>query len=102
MKATLILLETMDDEHKIQVQAEPRAIDIIRNLDLQYENATASNKHRFFTCRKLASGAMNTHIGKVKEMKAELINLGEIISDEIHQVILINSLPEEYSDLKRA
>lgn len=42
MQATLILLETMDDVHKIQVQAELTAKAIMASLEIQYANATVA------------------------------------------------------------
>lgn len=45
---------------------------------------------------------MDEHIGKMKELRARLISLGETISDDLFQVVLIHSLPSEgYSDLLR-
>ena len=46
MQATLILLETMDDAHRLQVQAEVTAREIMNCLERQYDNRSMANKHR--------------------------------------------------------
>lgn len=102
LQATLLLLEAMDDSHKLQVQAEPTAKAIIANLDRQYANRSHATKHRllseFMLCKKDPSDTLNQHVGKLKEMRAALINLGERHTEEFFQVVLINSLTAEYGN----
>lgn len=70
MVATLVLLETMDENYKLQVQAEPSARDIMKTLERQYANATASNKRRvlsqFLRFVKEDGDTFNLHVGKLK------------------------------------
>lgn len=98
MQAILILLGTMDDAHKIQVQAEPSAKAIMKNLELQHANTSISNKHKlisnFFKYVKPAGESLNLHIGRMKEMRATIVNLGESISEDLFQIALIHSFPE--------
>lgn len=105
MQAVLILLETMDDSHKIQVQAEETARAIMLSLERQYANNTVSNKFRllsnYFKYTKSNADTVSQHIGKMKEMRAALANLKETHSDDMFQVILIQSLPDEYGDIMR-
>lgn len=105
MQAVLILLETMDDAHKIQVQAEETSRDIMKALERQYENNSISNKFRllsnYFKYSKPPQESVSQHIGKMKEMRAALANLKEEHSDDMFQVVLLHSLPSEYSDIMK-
>lgn len=86
LQAVLVLLETMDDAHKLQVQAEPSAYAIMRNLDRQYANRSAANKHRmlssFLKLCKSPAETLNQHVGKLKELRASLANLKEEFTDD--------------------
>ena len=103
MQAILVLLETMDEAHRIQVQAEPTAKDIMTCLETQYENRSLANKHRllstFLRQQKEPTATISQHIGKMKELRAALANMKETYSEDFFQVILINSLPAEYGNL---
>lgn len=102
MQATLILLGAMDDSHKLQVQSERSAKKIVDGLARQYCSASAASKHKalsnYLTCKKSPTDTMSEHIAKVKEMRAALAEIGDTHSDDVFQVTLINSLPEEYGD----
>lgn len=103
-RAVLILLDAMDTAHKIQVQAEVTARQIMSCLERQYANASAANKLRllvgYLRFTKAPNDTINQHYGKLKEQRAALANLGETHSEEFFQVILINSLTDgEYGDL---
>lgn len=105
-QATLVLLETMDDSHKLQVSAEPTARLILKNLERQYANQSEMSQHRmlsnFFGCKKIPEENLNQHVNRLKEMRAALANLGQALTDEVFQVTLINSLPKEFGDVMRA
>lgn len=105
MQATLVLLESMDDAHRIQVQAETSAKAIMGNLKRQYADTSANNKHQlladFFGYKKIHSDTLNMHFGRLKEMRATLASLGEKMSEDLFQIALIRSLPDEFSDTLR-
>lgn len=44
MQATMILLNAMDDAHRIHVQAEPTAMAIMKSLERQYQDSSAASK----------------------------------------------------------
>jgi len=103
MQATLILLSSMNNDLKLQVQSEQSARDILAYLDRQYADRSEATKHRllseFLKCTKRPEDSIGQHIAWLKEMRAALKNLNEEYSDEFFQVIVINSLPAEYGDL---
>jgi len=65
--------------------------------------AEVRTKHRllsdFLRLKKRPEDTIGQHVGKLKEKRAALKNLGEDYSDEFFQVIVINSLPAEFGDL---
>lgn len=75
------------------------------SLERQYANCSAASKHRlpsnYFKTQKEPSDSLSQHVGKLKEIRASLANLGEPHSDEMFQVVLINSLPTEFGDVMR-
>lgn len=101
MQAALVLLESMDDRHRIQVQAEATARDIMNNLQRQYADTSANNKHqllpKFFGMQKQGSDTMPMHFGRMKELRATLVSLGETISEDLSQVAVIRSIPGDIS-----
>lgn len=103
MQAILILLETMDNSHKLQVQSETSARKIMQSLDRQYANMSAANKHRmlsnFFRYKKALTQTLNQHIGKMKEMRASLLAMGEEISEDMLQVTILDSVTKEFPDM---
>lgn len=103
MKAVLLLLETMDEAHKIQVQAEPTARKIMLSLEQQYASSSENNLHcllsTYFNFKKNPADSIFQHVGKLKELRARLASLREIQSDNMFQVNLINSLREGYKDV---
>lgn len=103
MQATMISLNAMDDAHRIQVQAENTAKTIMSSLERQYHDTSAASKHRliseFFTTKKDQNMIINQHVAMLKEKRASLANMKETVSDELFQVIIINSLPLDYGDV---
>lgn len=101
MQAMLVILESLDD--CIQVQAKSTAKDIVRVLQQQYADNSANNKHTlladFFGYKKISSYNMTMHFRRMKEMRARLISLGETISEDLFQVLVIRSLPEEHKNI---
>lgn len=91
LKATLVLLETMDNNHKLQVQTETTAKSIMTTLERQYADTSASNKHRllseYFRSNKEPGDTMAQHIASLQENHSE----------EMFQVIVINSVGAEYA-----
>lgn len=55
----------------------------------------------FFTYRKKARLNINQRFAKLKEMRAALTNLGQLLSEEMFQAIVIDSLPQEYRDVMK-
>lgn len=103
LQAILILLDAMDDGHRLQVQAEATAYAIMKNLDRQYANRSLATKHRllsnFVRHSKSPSDTLNQHVGKLKELRAALANLGERFTEDFFQVVLINSLTSEFGNI---
>lgn len=102
MAATLLLIEAMDDAHQEQVEAEPSAKAIMASLERQYANRSVATKHRllsdFLKSTKESTDTLNKHIGKLREKRNALHNLGEEFTEDFFQVVLINSLPQEFGN----
>lgn len=93
----------MDEAYRIQVQAEETAKDIFDSLERQYANSSENSLHRllsrYLNIKKEPTDSIHQHVGKLKELRARLATLGEIQSDNLYQVTLIRSLPNEYGEL---
>lgn len=91
MMAMLILLETMDEGHQIQVQAETTAKQIMDSLSRQYADESATSKGRllvsYLTTKKSPQDTMARHLGKMKEIRAALINLGDHVKYCIDHIV---------------
>lgn len=96
INAMLTLMSTMNDEHKLQVQSEPNAKAMMRNVERQYADSSAASKHRlisdFFTLKKESEISVMQHLAILKEKRTALENMGEKFSDDLFQVVIINSL----------
>lgn len=104
LQAMLVLLETMDHNHKMQVQTEKTAKSIMEFMVSQYEDSSAINKHRllskYFTYKKETSDNLHQHLSKLKEMRATLANFGWTQPDDVFHIIVINSMPGKDDILK--
>ena len=100
MRTVLLLLSSMDEPHRLQAEAEPTAKEIFESLERQYANKSAASKHRVISemlrYKKNPAHNVNQYVAKLKEMRASLASLGESQSEEIFQVIVIESMPAEY------
>lgn len=103
MQSILIVLEAMDDSHRLQVQSESTAKAMLDNVERQYADRSLPSKHRllynFLKVGKSSSETLNEHVRKLKEMRAALTDLGEEYSEDFFQVIIILSLGGAYGDI---
>lgn len=103
MNARLILLQSMDESHRSQVRSCKTAKAIVDRLKTVYADTSAANIYRllskFYSYKKLDNDTVSEHIGKFDEMRQQLADLKEKVSDQLYQVMLINSLPEAYHSI---
>lgn len=103
LQARRIILETMDKEHRAQVRGYGCAKDIMERLKISYAEATDARKYRllvkFFRYNKLPEDNIDTHVGKIEGMRADLKDLDFEIDEEIMLATIIGSLPPEYGNV---
>lgn len=103
LQARRIILETMDKEHRAQVRGYSSAKAIMDRLKISYAEATDARKYRtlvkFFRFVKSPTDDIDTHIGKVEGMRADLKDLDFEIDEEILIATIIGSLPSEYGNI---
>ena len=95
LQARRIILETMDKEHRAQVRGYTSAKEIMDRLKISYAEATDARKYRtlvkFFRYVKELTDDINGHIGKLEDMRADLLDLDFEIGEDIFLAIVIRS-----------
>lgn len=75
----------------------------MQRLKQIYSDETAANKYRmllkYYRYVRTPSDGMSEHIGKMTEMRKALEEVDENQSEELFQVMLIGSLPQEYASM---
>lgn len=103
LQAKLILLESMDENHRAQVRGCDTAKAIIERLRLVYADKSAANIYRllmqYYRFEKQARDSISVHVGRMDEMRNQLADLGEKQSEAVYQISRIGSLPAEYSSI---
>lgn len=103
LQARLVLLETMDEAHRGQVRGCSTAKQIMERLDLIYADKSTANLymllHQYFRYTKRPEDSISVHVGKKDAMRNALKDLGQEQTEEIHQVVIIASLPAEFSSI---
>lgn len=102
-KAVLLLLETMDEEHRMLYHNEEWASDIMEALESSYADRSAANKHNlmseFMSYKKKSTSSITEHIAHMKNLRVALIGLSQDISDEFFLMALINSISGEFPNI---
>ncbi|TXG62727.1 hypothetical protein EZV62_009721 [Acer yangbiense] len=103
---TIIL--NLSDNVLREVNDETTACDVWNKLESLYLTKSLTNKiylkERLFSFKMDASKGLGQNLDEFKKMTIELANAGdkEKLSDENEAIILLNSLPESFKDVKAA
>lgn len=102
---SLIILHLRDNVFR-QVDEEKTAAELWAKLDKLFISKSLSNKiylkEKFFGYRMDSSKSLDENLDEFNKICLELENTGEKMSDESQAVILLNSLPESYKEIKSA
>ncbi|TXG61365.1 hypothetical protein EZV62_012728 [Acer yangbiense] len=104
------ILEAIEDLEKLpdKLNDEKTACDVWKKLESLYLTKSLTNKiylkERLFSFKMDASKCLGQNLDEFKKMIIELANAGvyEKLSDENEAIILLNSLPESFGDVKAA
>lgn len=100
-RAQFYIKETLDESHRSQVRGYSTAKLIMERLASVYADKSEANVHRmllkYYRYQKIDTDNMSEHIGKLDDMRMALEALGEKQSEKLAQVIILGSLPAEYS-----
>ena len=102
---TLLILNLVDNV-LCQVDEEDTALKVWNKLESLYMLKSLSNKiylkEQLFGFRMDPSKNLEENLDEFKKITVALANIDEKISDENQAIILLNSLPESFKDLKSA
>ncbi|KAH9660217.1 hypothetical protein KPL70_024138 [Citrus sinensis] len=89
------------DEVKYLVKDEECAVTLWRTLEEKYLVKSPKNRlhamNQVYGFRMKFGVSMHDHVSRFEKLLADLKNLDEDIKDEVKAMILLHSLPEEYS-----
>lgn len=93
----------MDEIHRAQVRNCNSTLQVMSRLEKLYGDKSASNifrlLYKFYQYKKLETDGIADHYSKLESMRRALESLGEKQSEKVFQVMLISSLPSEYSNI---
>ena len=102
---SLLILNLADNVLR-QVDEEDTALKIWEKLESLYMVKSLSNKiylkEQLFGFRMDSSKSLEENLDDFKKITVALANIDEKISDENQAIIILNSLPDMYKDLKSA
>lgn len=89
-----------------QVNEQVTAKEVWAQLDKIYLTKTLTNKlylkERFFGFKMDTTKDLEQNLDEFNRATIDLMNIGEKIDDENKAIILLNSLPESYNEIKNA
>ncbi|KAH9794794.1 Integrase catalytic domain-containing protein [Citrus sinensis] len=95
------IISYLTKEVKYLVKDEECAMTLWRTLEEKYLLKSHENRlhamSQVYGFRMKPGVSMNDHVSKFEKLLADLKNLDEDINDEVKVMILLHSLPEEYS-----
>ena len=97
----------MSDNVLREVNDEKTVCDVWKKLESLYFTKSLTNKiylkERLFSFKMDASKSLGQNLDEFKKMTVELANAGadEKLSDENEAIILFNSLPESFRDVRQ-
>ncbi|TXG57989.1 hypothetical protein EZV62_015818 [Acer yangbiense] len=103
-----IIILNLSDNVLMEVNDEKTDCDVWKKLERLYLTKSLTNKiylkERLFTFKMNASKGLDQNLDDFKKITIELANasIDEKLSDENEAIILLNSLPDSYKDVKAA
>lgn len=89
-----------------QVHEAKSALEVWSKLDALYLTKSLTNKlylkERFFGYKMDVNKDLEQNLDEYNKITLDLNNIGETVSDENKAIILLNSLPESYNEVKSA
>ncbi|PON96088.1 hypothetical protein TorRG33x02_080180, partial [Trema orientale] len=102
---SLLILNLADNVLR-QVDEQDTAAKVWSKLDSLYLTKTLSNKiylkEQLFGFKMDSTKSLEDNLDDFKRITVSLANIDEKINDENQAIIILNSLPESYKDLKSA
>jgi hypothetical protein len=104
-KVYTVLILSLQDEQLQLVLDVPQgdAHGVWKRLVERYERKTLASKtqarNALHKCKLELGGSLESYIAQIKQLKIQLMDMGEVISDGEMRHVLFSGLPEEYGPL---
>lgn len=101
---TVLILALQDEQLQLVVDVpQGDAQGVWKRLTERYERKTLASqtqaRNALHKCKLELGGSLESYIAQMKQLKIQLLDMGEVISDGEMRHVLFNGLPEEYGPL---
>ena len=105
-RAMFLLSSTLEPEHLRPLLTCETASEMWRKLSSVHEQKSASNRlmllSRFYECRMSTDDSMVQHVAKIQNMAAQLVDVGEQVSEPMIMAKVLGSLSQKYASFQTA